>query len=158
MTRTRVALTLGTTLLAGAALASESAEKAIDGRTEEFLAAWKRDDAAGMAAVFLEDGDIITPFGRRAVGRAEVEKLFQDEHTSFLKGTTLVVGSRAYRFPSRTVAIADWEASIQGIKGPDGAVMPEQKFHATQVWVERRGKWYLMAGRPAFAAPAPGGT
>jgi uncharacterized protein (TIGR02246 family) len=143
---------MGTFLIAGAALASESAEKAINARTDEFVAAWQRDDAAAMAAVFLENGDIITPFGRRA----DVEKLFQEEHTTFLKGTTLVLTARAYRFPASTVAIADWEASIQGIKGPDGAPAPESKFHVTQVWVERGGKWYVMASRPAFAAPIPG--
>ncbi len=156
MTKTRFVLVLGALLVAGTVLASDSAEKAINARTDEFLAAWKRDDGAAMAQVYLKEADIITPFGRRANGRQEIEKLFSDEHTTFLKGTTLSISTRSYRFPAKDVAIVDWDATITNIVGPDGAAVPAQPLHSTMVWMERSGKWWVMAARPAFAAPMPG--
>ncbi len=139
-----------------AAFPSESGEKAIDARTDEFLTAWKRHDAAALAAVFAEDGDLINPFGRHANGRGEIERLYRDEHTAFLKASTLSILGRSYRFPADDVAIVDWDAALSGIVGQDGAPMPTQKFHGTMIWVERAGKWSILAGRPVFPAPRPG--
>src|SRR5258706_2478929 len=49
--------------------------------------AWGKDDAKSMASHWAEDGDIVNPQGRRANGRAEIEKLFADEHSTAFKGT-----------------------------------------------------------------------
>jgi hypothetical protein len=70
-----------------AAWADASADaKAVSARGQEFVAAWNKDYAKGMAALWAPQGDLINPFGRVAHGRAKVEKLFADEHSHVMKG------------------------------------------------------------------------
>ena len=44
------------------------------------------DDAKSMASYWAVDGDVITPTARRANGRAEIEKMFADEHATSFQG------------------------------------------------------------------------
>src|SRR5438270_56 len=99
---------------------SAADETALKARAGEFAAAWDKDDAHGMAAVFAPDGDIINPFGRVAKGQAEVEKLFADEHAGFAKGTHYNVVAMTTRVFG-DAAVQDWDVEVNGMKGPDGS-------------------------------------
>src|SRR6266849_4002270 len=85
----------------GAARGEDSARvKQVRAASDAFAAAW------------APDGDLINPFGRWAKGRAEVEKLFTDEHTTFMKGTTYTISNYVVRFPSPAIAVVDWDGEI----------------------------------------------
>jgi uncharacterized protein (TIGR02246 family) len=150
------------TLLVGLALApfvhadSAADEKALKARADEFLAAWDKDDAKGLAAIFAPDGDLINPFGRVARGRAEVEKLFADEHATFTKGTHYNLTSLSTRLIGTDAAVQDWDIELTGMKGPDGSAMPPLKHHVTVVFEKKGGKWWALAARPAVPVPPPG--
>lgn len=130
--------------------------KAVTARAQEFVAAWNRDDAHGMAAVWAPEGDLINPFGRVANGRAEVEKLFVDEHSGVMKGTTFKVVREKVRMLGPSIAVLDWDSEVVGIAGPDGKPMPSLKHHITIVLAKADGTWWVEAARPVVYAPPPG--
>jgi len=140
-----------------AAWAAEGAQvPALHTRAVEFKAAWDRHDPKALAAFWTADGDLINPFGRVAKGRAEIEKLFQDEQTGIMKGTTFNLLADSAREIDADAAVADWDVEITGMKGPDGAAMPPLKNHVTVVWVKHGGNWWAAAARPVMYPPPPG--
>lgn len=131
-------------------------EAAIRKLSADFAAAWAKDDAKAMASLWAPDGDIINPWLRVAKGPAEIEKLFQDEHATIFKGTNYGLKVTGVRFLGADVAIADWDSTITGMKGPDGAALPAMPpHHVTLVLQQKAGKWWVAAARPVIAPPPP---
>src|SRR6476646_2002559 len=97
-----------------AAGADEKEDAAIQKRHDEWCAAWNKHDPKLMAAFFVADGDLINPFGRHAKGTAEIEKLFTDEQSGPMAGTTYSGTIENIRYLSKTVAIVDVAAEISG--------------------------------------------
>ena len=131
-------------------------DAAIRKRHDEWCEAWNKHDPKAMAALWVEGGDVINPFGRRAKGTAEIEKLFTDEQSGPMAGTTYSGTIESIRYIGE-VAIVDVAGEITGMKTPDGAAAPPFKHHVT--WIARKvdGKW-MAEGARAFAympAPAP---
>src|SRR5262249_6545605 len=127
MKSTRILLGVALAAVAGFAIvrsaSSDAAdEAAIKARSPDFAATWNRHDPKALAAFWAEDGDLINPWGRLATGRAEIEKLFQDEQgpAGMLRATTFDVKSDTVRFVSPDVAVDDWETVITGAFNPDG--------------------------------------
>lgn len=131
-------------------------EDAIKKVFADFAAAWEKDDAKGMAAFWADDGDLINPAGRVGKGRAEVEKLLADEHSSLFKGTRITFTVSGIRFLGRDVAIYDAAYEVVGAHGPDGKELPPQKGLLTSVLVKKSGQWRTVAARPMMPAPPPG--
>lgn len=142
--------------LAVAAPVKNGAEAQVRARSQEFAAAWNRHDAKALAAYWAPDGDVINPFGRVAKGRTEVEKLFTDEHSTFMKDTTLTITSSTVRLLKPDVAFADWDVDISGMHSPDGTAMPTLKNHVNVVLVKKSGQWWFVAVRPVSYQPPPG--
>ena len=151
-----VALLLGVMGLSSAPALATGDEEAIKERLEELTAAWNKNDAKAIAALWAPDGDLINPFGRVAKGRAEVQKLFTDEHASFMKGTTLKITSSSVRILGADAAILDLDAEITGMKAPDGTDLPLFDHHVTIVMVKKDGTWWIVSARPVKYLPTPG--
>jgi uncharacterized protein (TIGR02246 family) len=153
MRKTMLAVLALSALGAGSALAQD--EAAIRKASADFVAAWNRHDAKAMAALFAEDGDIINPSGRAARGRAEVEKLFTEEHAAVMKGSTYVLTKGDVRLLGPTTAVSDWESEITGMSGPQGEALPPFKHHVTIVYVKKGALWMAAVGRPYAFLPSP---
>ena len=108
-------------------------DAAIHHRHDEWAAAWNKNDPRLMAAFFVADGDLINPFGRHARGTAEIEKLFTDEHSGAMAGTTYAGTIESIRYLGENRAIVDVGAEIRGMRGPGGAATPPFKHHVT--WI-----------------------
>src|SRR5713226_4942054 len=80
----------------------------------DFAEAWGRDDAKSMASHWTVDGDLINPQGRRANGRAELEKLFADEHATVFKGTHITFSEGTIRFVTPDVAVFTSDYEVPG--------------------------------------------
>ena len=132
-----------------------ASEAAIRKLSADFAAAWAKDDAKAMASLWAPDGDLINPWLRVAKGPAEIEKLLQEEHSTVFKGTTYGLKVTGVRFLGADVAIADWDSTISGMKGPDGSAMPPMPHHVTVVVQRKAGKWWIEAARPVIAPPPP---
>jgi uncharacterized protein (TIGR02246 family) len=155
-------LLLCTVLFALAALPSARADQkdedaAIHKRHDEWMAAWNKHDPKLMASFWVESGDLIDPFGKRAQGPQAIEKLFEGEHTGngVMVGTTYAGTIENIRYIGRNVAIVDVAAEVSGLKGADGAAMPLLKHHVTWVAEKKGGKWMAVAARPCIPVPPP---
>jgi uncharacterized protein (TIGR02246 family) len=136
------------------ALAADN-DQAIMGRIDEFQAAWNKNDAKAMAALWTEDGTLINPVGRFASGPADIEKVFVDEHAQMFKDTTYKVSEVKIQSITPDVMVADVTANISGIHAADGSAAPDYLHHVTWVFVKKDGKWMTAAARPyQFMKPA----
>ena len=140
----------------GTALAEDAREKEVRSVEEAFVTAWNKHDPKAMAAGWAPDGDLINPFGRWAAGRAEVEKLFSDEHTTVMKGSTYSLNNFKARFPSPAIGYADWDGEITGMQSQDGAAIPPFKHHVAALFAKKAGHWWIVAARAMAFLPPPG--
>ena len=137
------------------ALAANSGDKAaIERVSNDFVAAWNAHDPKKMAAVWAEDGDLINPFGQSAHGRADIEKFFEKEQTTVMKGTTYKLESMSVRELEPNVAAADWDSVVTGMTDASGNAMPPFKHHVFVVFVKKGGHWHTAAAR-AFENKTP---
>jgi uncharacterized protein (TIGR02246 family) len=143
-------------VLCGAASAPtvKSNEEQIRDVADEFAAAWNKHDPTAMAYVWAADGDLINPFGRRARGLTEIQRLFQDEQNKDMKNSTFTIKSFSIRFIDSTLALVDSDAEISGLTNPDGSAMTI-KPHVFNVMRKSGGKWWITAARAYNYTPPP---
>jgi uncharacterized protein (TIGR02246 family) len=137
-------------------IAKESSEAAIRKSDEAFAVAWNKHDAKAMAASWAKDGDLINPFGRVAKGRAEIESLFQDEHSKAMKQSMYKTGAMSIRFIEPDIAFVESDNEVSGVTNPDGTTAPPLKVHANRVVQKKDGKWWTVVARPVIYTPPPG--
>jgi uncharacterized protein (TIGR02246 family) len=144
-------------LLVGTVYAADhkADEAAIRGQFDQFVAAWQKDDAKALADMSTEDADLINPFGRVAIGRAEIQKLFEDEHSKFLKGTTWSYTNLRVQFVTDDVAVATVDAQIAGAKGADGTPIEIPAHMLTCVLRKTADGWRSVATRVMMPAKPP---
>ena len=147
---------VGLVVLLAAPLARAAAkdEDVLRKMQDDFAAAWAKDDAKALAGFFADDGDLVNPVGRMAKGRAEIEKLFSDEHSGPLKGTKIAASGCTVRLVKTDVGITSCNFEVTGGNGPDGKPMALKGMY-TLVSVKKDGKWWITAGRAMTPPPAP---
>ena len=148
-------------LLCGAAAPppSPSNEAQIHARADEFAAAWNKHDPTAMAYFWSVDGDLINPFGRKAKGLTEIQRLFQDEQNGPMKNSTFTVTRESVRFLAPDLALVDMDTEVAGVATPDGTTST-MKPHVFSVMRKSGGKWWISSSRvvnylPPPAPPAP---
>jgi uncharacterized protein (TIGR02246 family) len=148
--------TLIAVLLCGAtpAPAPPSNEALIRQVADDFTAAWNKHDPMAMAYCWSAEGDLINPFGRKARGLTEIQKLFQDEHNGPMKNSTYAITSVSIRYLDSTLALVDDDSEISGITGPDGTTS-NLKAHVFNVLRKSEGKWWIVAARAYAYLPPP---
>jgi uncharacterized protein (TIGR02246 family) len=149
-------------LLAGPALAKDNAadEAAIKTTAAAFDATWAKGDAKAFAALFTDDGAMVSPIGEATRGRGELESKVAVELAGRFKGTGHRLTLTTFHFVRPDVAVADGDVQLSGLKTPDGKTMPPLDAKATAVLTKVKGKWlfaelhgYVYMQRPA-APPA----
>lgn len=136
-------------------MAQLTEDSAIHRRHDEWVAAWNKHDPKVMASFFTADADLINPFGRHARGTAEIEKLFTDEHSGMMAGTTYAGTIESIRYLGEAAAIVDVAGEVRGMKGPDGATAPPFKHHVTWIAQKNAGKWVALGARAFVLVPPP---
>lgn len=147
-------------LLAAAVPAAEAAqapqaaqdEAAIRKATEDFFAAWNRGDIQDLVSHWTDDATILNPDGRLAHGKAEVEGLFAGQHAAY-PGTIEKLVSLTARFLAADLAWVDVDMTVDHMRGPDGAEMPQMKFHLVGLVRKQGSQWRWSEGRPYPLAP-----
>src|SRR5690348_26079 len=95
--------------------AGDKDKDAVSKTAQDFAAAWNKHDAKALTAFFTDDGDLINPMGRHARGKAEIEKLFQDEQAGVFKSSQFTATCAADDIkmikPDVAVMTCDWEAA-----------------------------------------------
>lgn len=122
---------------------------------KEVSKAWAAGDAKGVANQFASDGTLITPFGKSASGRAEIEEAISMDLT-IMKGSTQEFSDFKFRFILPGFALVDITGSISGMKAPDGTALPDKQVHVYAAMALRGTKWVALAVRPYAFMPMPG--
>ena len=134
--------------------ASMSDDDLLSAQADAFAAAWSSADAAGLAALFATDGDILDPAGVRFHGRDEIQAPYEDLFSGIYQGTTLTVTQSSARFPFEDSAIVQGSYEILGMKSPDGEDMTV-KGKYTNLAVKENGEWTLHCVRPMIPIQIP---
>jgi uncharacterized protein (TIGR02246 family) len=153
-----VGLALAATVsLAGRASGADDDLAGVKKQCAAFVDAWNKHDAKALGALFAEDGDAINPHGRHASGRAEVEKMFAEEHggQGALRESTVSVERETVRFPAPGIAVSDADITVTGIVMPDGKKMGPTGFHVVDVWKKSGDAWLVYACRPYMKQGPP---
>jgi uncharacterized protein (TIGR02246 family) len=131
-------------------------DAAIQKRHDEWCAAWNKHDPKAMAAFFFPDGDLINPFGRTCKGTAEIEKLFAEEQSGPMAGTTYSGTIESIRYLG-DIAIVDVAGEIAGMKSADGGDAPPFKHHVTWIAQKKDGQWMAHGARAfvTLGSPSP---
>jgi uncharacterized protein (TIGR02246 family) len=127
----------------------------VEGLATAFSRAWGQHEPAALADLWLADGDLMNPLGRRARGRAELIELFRDEHNGYMKGTSLAVRVTSLRVLTPSIVFFDAEALLNGVRTPDGKGVPPLKHVVFAVAVERDGAWRFASARLSVPVPPP---
>lgn len=107
------------------------------------VAAWARNDAAGVADVFTEDGILILPGDVYKKGRDEVRSFMAAAYAGPFKGTGVTGRPVDLRFVSDDVALIRTHGGI--LAAGETEIAPELAVRSTWVTVRKNGQWYLAA-------------
>lgn len=115
-------------------------ENAIRQLYQSLLAAWNRQDAAAMAACYLEDGSQVGFDGSQINGRGEIEQamasIFADHQTA-----AYISIVRETRFLTNDVALL---RAVVGMVPPSGAdINPATNAVQSLVAVRKSGAWRI---------------
>src|SRR5882762_5121580 len=133
---------------------ADVAEGAIRTLSQNYIDAWNRADAEGIASQFVADGDLVAPDGIRASGRAAIRAFYAAAFQRGYSGSRAGISVVAMRAIRRDVIIADGTWFIENARTPDGAVAPREEGVATLVAVKALGGWRVSAVREQTSATA----
>jgi uncharacterized protein (TIGR02246 family) len=114
---------------------------------QEFMAAANRSDAAGLAALYTQDGQVLPPNSDFVTGREAIQAFWQGVMDMGIKGATLELleaeglGDTAYSVGKYT------------LKGEEGQVLDAGKF--VVIWKQEDGEWKLHRDMFNSSMPAP---
>jgi uncharacterized protein (TIGR02246 family) len=121
---------------------------------DDFAAAWNKHDPTAMAYFWSADGDLINPWGRKAKGLTEIQRLFQDEHNGPMKVSTYATTAMSIRMLAPALALVDYDAEIANVSLPDGSTTTF-KPHVVFIVRKTNGKWRIVSARPYAFMPPP---
>ena len=150
-----LAATVATLLISTFGFAAQTDEEMIRARAQEFADAWNKHDPTAMAYVWSADGDVINPFGRRASGLTEIQRMFADEQSKAMKNSTYAITGIKIHFLNPQLAIVDQDLEVTGVANPDGTTATI-KPHSTAVMTKSGGQWWVASVRAfTYMQPPP---
>jgi uncharacterized protein (TIGR02246 family) len=120
-------------------MGQSTARQEIEERNAEFGAAFKRGDAAGIAALYTDDAQLLPPGGQKITGRQAIEQFWQGAMGMGIQEATLNTehveesGDLAYEVGSATLKIQ-----------PRGGSATTDTVKYVVCWKRRAGgRWHL---------------
>jgi len=120
-------------------LTSETVRQEIEARNRAFMAAFNRGDAAGVAAGYTEDGQVLPPGAPALSGRQAIEQFWRSIMDMGVREVELrtehaeAVGDLAYEVGSATLTIR-----------PEGGAVATDTVKYAVVWKRQAGgPWQL---------------
>lgn len=114
---------------------STEVRDAIAAANENFMAAWKRGDAAGLAALYTENGQVLPPNSDFVTGKEAIQAFWQAIIDMGIKGIKL-----------KSVEVEGHgdtaiEVSEYTIHGEEGQELDKGKYIV--IWKQKEGQWKL---------------
>lgn len=121
---------------------------------KQFADAWNRADAAALAHLFTDDGDLVIPEGLLLRGRLAVQDFYASVFARGYAGSTTQAVVAQLRAIAPGVIVLDATWSITGAKNTKGEPRCAERGILTAVVVKRAGRWQLAALREQEGAVA----
>lgn len=122
--------------------------KAIRKSRAEFVVAWNSHDPKRIASFWDEESsDFVDPTGLLVEGRAEIEKVETEAHSTVFRQARLTSPVKRIRFVKKDVAVVDGSYKILNAKAGDGRALPPLRGLYSTVLVRRGGNWRYFAHR-----------
>jgi ketosteroid isomerase-like protein len=115
---------------------------------EVFMQVFGRGDAAGLAALYTEDGQLLPPNAGFMTGKEAIQAFWQGAMDMGIKGAKLEIGEVE---DHGETAI---EVSKFTLSGEEGQVLDEGKYIV--IWKRVGGQWKLHRDIFNSSKPAPG--
>jgi len=127
---------------------STEVREAITAANEEFMNVFSQGDAAGIASLYTEDGQLLPPNSDLISGKPGIQAFWQGGMDMGLKSATLeIVEVEAHG----DTAI---EVSKYTLQGDGGQVLDRGKYIV--IWKREHGQWRLHRDIFNSSLPAPG--
>ena len=110
---------------------------------QEFGERWNRYDAAGLAALFAPDADLINAFGVAVKGREAVERFHTALFKSVFLGSRFHVEATAIRFIRPDVALVDVRWSVTAMPTQNDERRPDLHGLMSVVMTDDDGDWRI---------------
>lgn len=143
-------LILGAALVVGTDLtlrAQDPARAAIEASNTKFVAAFAKQDAAGVAAAYSPDANAFPPNAAIIKGRAGIQKMWQDVINSGIANVSLVTTE------VESAGNIAYESGTYEMRTKDGKVADRGKYCV--VWKKINGQWMLH--RDIWSTDMPAG-
>ena len=127
--------------------AAASARADIEAANSKFMALLAKGDAAGLAALYATDGQVVPPNSDFVSGAPAIQKFWQG---------TIDAGIKGAKFTTLDVTVRGDLASETGkydLTGADGTVLDTGKY--VVVWKREGGRWKLHRDIFNTSMPAP---
>jgi uncharacterized protein (TIGR02246 family) len=109
----------------------------IQAREREFVEAFNRGDASGVAGLFTEDGRVLPPNADAVQGRANIEAFFKEDQARASLSLRLLT---VHECAGLCVAVGLSEVE----RHPDGASPDKDRGKFVEVWTRQSdGSWLL---------------
>lgn len=128
---------------------STEVRAAIAAADENFMAAFNRGDAAGVAALYTEDGQMLPPNSDFVKGKQAVQGFWQAVMDMGIKGVKIVIGE-VESHGDTAIEVSTFE-----LQGDGGQVLDAGKFIV--IWKQEDGQWKLHRDIFNSSLPAPQG-
>jgi len=143
-------LILGVALVVGTSLtlrAQDPARAAIEAANKKFVAAFAKQDAAGVAAAYSPDANAFPPNAAIIKGRAGIQKMWEDVIKSGIATVSLATTE------VESAGNIAYESGNYEMKTKDGKVADRGKYCV--VWKRVTGQWMLH--RDIWSTDMPAG-
>lgn len=121
--------------------------------------AWNAGDAAGIAATYAEDAEVINPIGAFLFGRPAIQTAHAFLLSVPFKGSHRATEVRRVTYLTGTMAVVDLNVRLTGFVGlPPGLHATSPGLILTrerQIVVKRGGEWEIVMTQITAVAPAP---
>ena len=128
--------------------ASSELRGAIAAANESFMATFKRGDAAGLAALYTEDGQVLPPNSDSVTGRQAIQMFWQAVMDMGIKEARLEIGEVEGQADTAI------EVSMFSLMGEGGQVLDKGKYIV--IWKQEDGHWKLHRDIFNSSMPPPG--
>jgi uncharacterized protein (TIGR02246 family) len=126
---------------------STEVRDAIAAANESFMAAFKRGDAAGLAALYTENGEVLPPNTDSLTGKEAIQAFWQALFDMGIKGIKL----KAVEVES--LGDTAIEVSKYTVHGEEGQELDKGKYIV--IWKQKEGQWKLHRDIYNSSMPAP---
>lgn len=120
----------------------------ISAANETFMAAFNRGDAAGLAALYTENGQALPPNSDFVTGRQAIQTFWQALFDRGIQAANLEIGE--VERCGETI----FEVSQYTLKTAEGQVVDQGKY--VVIWKQENGQWKLHRDIFNSSIPTPG--